>query len=62
MCVAGIVYAVRMEGRVNSLDKLIDERKDQADERHNDIKAALIRIESKIDNNIVSNATKDMRK
>lgn len=62
MCVAGVAYAVRMEGKINSLNNLIEERKDQANERHNDIKAALIRIENKIDNGIISNATKDIRK
>lgn len=47
--IGAVVWAVRIEGRVNSHDKLFAERKEQADERNADIKERLIRIEQKLD-------------
>lgn len=48
-CVAGIVWGVRLEGKVNEHTSLFGERKQQQDERHEDLKARLERIESKLD-------------
>lgn len=47
--VGGIVWAVRLEGRINVHDTLLRERKDQQDERWEEVKARLERIESKLD-------------
>ncbi len=47
--VAGLVWAIRQEGRLNAHDALFDERDAQADERHSDLKQRLTRIEEKID-------------
>lgn len=54
--VGGVVWAVRLEGRVNIQDKLFVEREKQltarqeADtERHTDLKDRLVRIEAGID-------------
>ncbi len=44
-----IVWGVRQEGRLNGHDRLFEERKDQADERHDDIQERLVRIEDKQD-------------
>ena len=46
---AGIVWAVRLEGRVNSHDTLFVERQSQQVERDSDIKNRLVRIENKLD-------------
>lgn len=60
--IAGIVWAVRIEGRVNGHDALFIERKDQAEERQEDIKSRLVRIEQKLDNANTAQATKDIRR
>lgn len=57
----GIIWAVRMEGRINGHDRLFEERKDQAEERQDDIKSRLVRIEQKLDNARVESATKAIR-
>ena len=49
MSLAGIVAAVRLEGRVNGHDKLFEERQLLLDERHSDLKDRLVRIEDKLD-------------
>ena len=49
MSLAGIVAAVRLEGRVNGHDKLFEERQLLLDERHLDLKERLMRIEHKLD-------------
>lgn len=47
---AGVLgWAIRQEGRINGHDKLFIEREKQADDRHDDIKARLVRIETGID-------------
>lgn len=55
-CVAAIVWAVRVEGKVKGHDrmftdlgKLIDERDERIRERHLEVVARLVRIESAID-------------
>lgn len=55
--VAGVVWAVRQEGRITGHDKLFEEREKLALERHQTIKDALMRIETKIEaaNNISLN-------
>lgn len=45
----GVVWAVRLEGRVNEHARLFEEREKQADDRHEDLKARLVRIELKLD-------------
>lgn len=54
--IGAIVWAVRVEGRVNGhdqsfddLDKLLEERDDKVLERHNEIARRLSRIEQKLD-------------
>jgi hypothetical protein len=47
--VGGVVWLVRLEGRINVHDELFDEREKQADDRHADFKSRLTRIETKID-------------
>lgn len=54
--VGAIVWAVRVEGRVNGhdkafidLDKLLEERDEHIKERHQEISLRLSRIEAKID-------------
>lgn len=47
--VGGVVWAVRLEGRVNTQDKLFIEREKQSIERHGDLKDRLERIEAGID-------------
>ena len=49
MSLAGIVAAVRLEGRVNGHDRLFEERQLLLDERHNELKERLMRIENKLD-------------
>lgn len=46
---AGIIWGVRLEGRVNAHDQLFEERKEQADERHEIMTAWLERVETKLD-------------
>lgn len=47
--VGGLIWGVRLEGRVNAHDQRFDLERDQADERHADIKERLVRIEQKLD-------------
>lgn len=47
--VGGLVWAVRIEGRINVHERLFTERDNQATERHQDVQARLIRIEAKLD-------------
>jgi hypothetical protein len=49
MMIGVVVWAVRIEGRINGHDQLFVEKDKLADERHEDIKARLIRIEDKLD-------------
>lgn len=44
-----IIWAIRLEGRVNGHDKLFEEREKQACERHEDLVGRLDRIERKLD-------------
>lgn len=51
------IWSIRQEGRINEHDRIFDEREKQnkaqqerASERHEDVKARLSRIESKLDN------------
>lgn len=46
---SGVVWAVRTEGRVNTIESLRVEDNKQADERHEDLKDRLVRIETKLD-------------
>lgn len=46
---AGVVWAVRLEGRINSHDSLFTERAHQESERHTELKERLVRIEHKLD-------------
>ena len=45
----GAVWALRLEGRVDTQEKLNASREKQLDERHDDLKARLVRIEDKLD-------------
>lgn len=54
--IGGIIWAVRVEGRVTAhdesfaaLDKLLEERDEHIKDRHNEVAARLTRIETKID-------------
>lgn len=58
--VAGVVWAIRLEGKVSEHDQLFEERKTQADERHSvvsvrlvelkdELRERLVRIEQKLD-------------
>lgn len=47
--IGGVVWAVRIEGKVNAHTSLFDEREKLAESRHNQLKDRLIRIEEKID-------------
>lgn len=42
-------WNVRLQGRVNEHERLFKEREKQADERHDDFKERLTRIEHKLD-------------
>lgn len=46
--VGGVIWAIRQEGRINGHDQLFAEREKQADERHEDLKDRLIRIETMV--------------
>lgn len=48
-CVGAIVWAVRVEGRVNGHDKVFIDLSKLLDERHTAITTRLERIEAKID-------------
>ena len=45
----GIIWAVRLEGRVNTQEKTSVVSSKQQDERHTDLKDRLSRIEDKLD-------------
>lgn len=45
----GVIWAVRLEGRVNDHDTLFVEREKQTNQLHDDVKQRLIRIERKLD-------------
>jgi hypothetical protein len=45
----GTVWAIRQEGRINSHDRLFDEREKLSKERHEDTTRRLERIERKLD-------------
>lgn len=47
--IAGVIWAVRQEGRLNAHDALFDEREKQAQERHDALSDSLERIEKKLD-------------
>lgn len=47
--VGGVIWAVRIEGRVNGHQTLFEEREKQFEDRHEEIQARLIRIEQKLD-------------
>ena len=50
VCFGGIIiWSVRQEGRINGHDRLFDEREKQADDRHEEMKDRLTRIETKLD-------------
>lgn len=49
LCVAGIVWAVRIEGRVTTHDRIFEEREKQQAARFDDLQDRLIRIENKLD-------------
>ena len=49
--VGGVVWLVRLEGRVNGHDDTFVEREKQQTERHEDLKERLVRIETKLDRN-----------
>lgn len=44
-----VVWAVRIEGRVNGHERLFEEREKLSEARHAEISSRLIRIESKLD-------------
>lgn len=47
--VGAVVWAVRIEGRVNGHQTLFEEREKQFEDRHQEIQSRLIRIEQKLD-------------
>lgn len=47
--VGAVVWAVRIEGRVNGHQTLFEEREKQFEDRHQELQARLIRIEQKLD-------------
>lgn len=48
-------WNIKLQGRVNGHDTLFVEREKQADERHDDVKARLERIEGKLDRTLQLN-------
>ena len=42
-------WNVKLQGRVNEHDRLFEEREKQSNERHDDLKERLVRIEHKLD-------------
>ncbi len=48
-CLGAVVWAVRVEGRVNGHDKLFEEREDREKERQTELRERLQRIEQKLD-------------
>lgn len=51
---SGLIWAIRLEGRVNTLSSVSDEREKSTDERQVDLKARLVRIEDKLDQVVIS--------
>lgn len=49
LTIATIIWAVRLEGRVNSHDRAMEDQRALQNERHEDNKGRLERIERKID-------------
>lgn len=49
MAISGVVWGVRLEGRINGHDTLFVEREKRVEERHDDICRRLDRIEAKLD-------------
>jgi hypothetical protein len=49
--VVGVVWGVRLEGRVNTHDQIFAEREKQGNDRYEEIIRRLDRIEKKQDNN-----------
>lgn len=49
--VGSVVWAVRIEGKVNNHDSLFIEREKLSESRHEAVVARLVRIESKVDKN-----------
>jgi len=47
---AGLIWAIRQEGRLNGHDVTFEEREKRADERHKEVLDRLERFENKIDN------------
>lgn len=56
----GVVWAVRIEGRVNGHQTLFEEREKQFEDRHGEIQARLIRIENKLDRYEASSGRKSI--
>ena len=55
--VGAIVEVVRLEGRLNGHDTLFGEREKAGDERHEDLKDRLERIERKLDESLRLNGS-----
>lgn len=49
--IGGVVWAVRIEGKVNAHTALFDEREKLAESRFESVERRLIRIEAKLDRN-----------
>lgn len=49
MGIGAVVWAVRIEGRVNGHQQLFGEREKETDRRYTEIERRLIRIEDKVD-------------
>lgn len=49
MAISGIVWGVRLEGRINGHDVVFTEREKQLEVRHQDLCRRLDRIEAKLD-------------
>ena len=55
--IGAIVEVVRLEGRINSHDTLFVEREKASDERHEELKDRLERIEHKLDESLRLNGS-----
>ena len=55
--VGAVVEVVRLEGRLNGHDTLFGEREKAGDERHEDLKDRLERIERKLDESLRLNGS-----
>lgn len=47
--IGGIIWGVRLEGQVKAHDQRFEMMQVQVDERHDDLKDRLVRIETKLD-------------